>query len=476
VPAISGKAADGALRALRQAAIERIRFFQETLAERGILARIGTELEFFPLNRKGIPQNDLLNTDKLAAALQTNVRTVERIHQETITSRAQYELVTGLNRHTSGTNIHDASPLAAAETVDAFKHALSSNAERLGLGGVSFKPRMQAGTALQNSGLHVNLSLWDDAGRSNLFYQRFKPTTDLERHVVDSMIQTHAASAPAYLPSADSYERITASIKRSPLNPMYWWEMTSGVPTRAGYMANKGVTLSNAAHVFKTGISGNPEIGSVAGRHGSILYKPLGLIEGVMFPGHRSAMIGWEKPSQYRLESRLAGADADPYVAIAADLASAYEAVTQYVRPFVHGMKINPAIEKVIQAGEKSWVVKRHGGKFDSLPLALNSTVGHQAFVENARMRELLGEDLFHGITATTKPVHIAEASQRVVAESENYFQRMVRNHGGQDYPNTTITDNMNEAFRVMPPSVVNEVGEPTWTELIKNCTGRGRH
>lgn len=470
--AISGKAASGAIRALRQAAIERIRFFQEALAERGILARIGAELEFLPLNLNGVPQNDLLDANKLAAALQKNVRTVERLHQESISSRAQYELVTGLNKHAPGTNIHDASPLAAAETVDAFKRALISNTERLGLGGVSFRARAPVGTSFQNSGLHLNLSLWDDAGRSNLFYQHFKPTTDLERHVVDSMIQTHAASAPAYLPSQDSYGRIVASAAGDIKNPHFAHDVGSGVPTRAGYMANKGTTIGNIFAVLKSTIKGKPHIGSIAGRHRDVLHAPLGLAEGLVFPGHRSAMIGWEKPSQYRLESRLAGADADPYVAIAADLASAYEAVTKHVRPFVHGMKINPATEKVIQAGEKSWVVTKHGGKFDSLPLALNSTVGHQAFLENARMRALLGEDLFHGIAATTKPAQIAEATQGVIAESEGYFQKMVRERGGQDYDKTAITNGIQEAMDAMPLSVVNE---PKWIERLGSNLGRSK-
>ncbi|MBY0355227.1 MAG: glutamine synthetase [Rickettsiales bacterium] len=475
MPTISGKAAEAAFRALRQAAIERIRFFQEALAERGILARVGAELEFFPLNQKGVPQDDLLDAKKLTAALQS-VATIERVHQETIASRAQYELVTGLNRHKSGTTIHDSSPLAAAETVDAFKHALLRNAKRLGLSGVAFKARMQAGTALQNSGLHVNLSLWDGAGRSNLFYQHFKPTTDLERHVVDSMIQTHATSVPAYFPFADSYERIAASARGTITNPDFAMAISSAVPTRAGYMANKGTTLVNAYNVLKSAIRGEPEIGSIAGRHGDLLHKPLGLLEGLAFPGRRSSMIGWEKPSQYRLESRLAGADADPYIAIAADLASAYEAVTHHVRPFVHGMIINSTTEKLINAGEKSWVVTRHQGPFDSLPLALNSTVGHQAFASNARMRALLGEDLFHGITATTRPIGIDLATKEAVEESTNHFQRMVRGHRGNDYDKTTITDGIQEAFDATPRSVVNEKGKTKWTERIGSNLGKSRY
>ncbi|MGE0753648.1 MAG: hypothetical protein AB7L92_00630 [Alphaproteobacteria bacterium] len=462
MPLILGKQA---INTLRQAAIERIRFFQEALAERGIIARIGTELEFFPLNKSGLPQKDILDAKKLTAALRKNVRGIERVHPESITSRAQYELVTGPNPKMKGAGIADASPLAAAETVDAFKTGLINHADRLGLGGISFKARQREGNSLHTSGLHINMSLWDSAGRKNLFYQPLRATSDIERHVVDSLIKTHATAAPAYFPNPDSYERI----------PIDLAGLMSTAPTHAAYMSNKGSTISNAYQLIKGLVAGEPKIGSIAGRHADLLHAPFGAAEGLLFRGHRSNWIGWERPRMYRLEGRLAGADADPYVAIASELASAYEAVRGKVRPYVHGMSIDKANERIIKAGERSWVVAKHDGKFASHRLSLDNTAGHEALVESVRMRELLGEDLYHGIVATTKPLSISTETANAVAESEHHFQDMVRRGHNRHYDTTDITPTVIETINGLPASVVRDAPLATWKDRLRNRFSDGK-
>lgn len=470
--AINIKIAESTLHTLRQAAIERIRFFQEALAEHGIIARVRGELEFFPLNRKGLQQAHLLDEEKLAAHLRKDVRGIERVHKEAITSSAQYEFVGGPNPHLPGTGIAEDAPLAAAETLASFKEAFQMNAQRLGLGGVSFRARMGEGTSLSTSGLHINLSLWDKTGTHNLFHAPGRATTDLQRHVVDSMIQTHATAAPAYLPQVASFERISTTAKGNPLDPTFWWNLTSGVPNHAGYMSNKGVTLGNAVNVVAGGLHGKPPIGTIAGRHSSWLYKPLGIMEGMAYPGKRTAMIGWEKPHQYRLESRIAGADADPYVVIAHEMASVYEAVVRHVRPFTQSVPVNHATEKLIEAGGTKFLVDRHRASFHSIALPKTLTQARETMVQDTRMRELLGEDLFHA-TLSQGAVQAAPSAnshvQALLKESARHTRVRLRN---APHETSEISENMHASFASMVSPVRTERKAESWVSALHNDAG----
>lgn len=390
---------------VRNAAIERIKFFEQGLAERGIRVRMGAELEFVPLNAQGLPEANLLNEKALTRQLQQSIPTIERVHREP-GSQAGYELVTGPNRHIRGTGLADASPLATAETVAAFKDSIQANASRWGLGGVSFDSVVQAAGITEKNSTHLNMSLWDEAGSQNLFYQAGGKTTDIERHVIDALIRTQAEGAAAYLPYADSYARLTPTYLDN-LDSAALRNIASGTPNHAGHMINKAADLTYIIGLIKSMTTQGLRIDSVASRYaGGMFAKTAGVADRLQYGPNRSSMIGWEKPHQHRIESRLAAADVDPYVLVAMELGAAYEAVTEHVRPYQTGQSIDTLKEIIVDIGDKKFVVDIHNGKFDSVPLPRDIAAARNAMAGSERLQNLLGDDLYHGIIAYTDPTN----------------------------------------------------------------------
>lgn len=442
-----------AFKALRMAARERISALQKAFLELHIVPRMGGEREFVPLAKAGLAHADLLDEARMTAHLREHMPGVERVHQETITSRAQYELVTGPNSSFPGSSVHDASPLATAETLTAVKDGLEANADRLGLAGVSHAARTKIGNTTVSSGLHLNNSLLDLSGTRNLYYQRGAATTDLQRHVAASLIETHATAAPVYFPTQASYERIGSTRSGNPLNPLFWWEMTSGVPTMAGYMSNKGINTSTVMQVLATGASGKPHIGSVAGRHSNLLAQPLGMAENLLY-GHKSrgVAIGFEKPHQFRIESRPAGADAHAHAVVTAELASMYEAVSKHAHLRVPGEQIDKATQHVVDMGEHQLVVTRHRDKHPWKPLAANAQEGSASFVQNERNRRLLGEDAYHAIVTATRPDVVAPELEELYRKSQSHVERYVRSRPPE---HDSYAQMVRAAIDTMPSSVV---------------------
>src|SRR5690606_3277183 len=133
----------------------------------------------------------------------------------------------------------------------------------------------------------------------------------------------------------NSYERVQSGTKYN--GSWNWGEMRdvmSFVPNVAGHTPNKGGDANAMINMVRNmEITGSLAIPSVTSRFRSPQGMVYGAVERVTFGGKRSNMIGWETPAQHRLESRLAGADADPYITTAAELASVYDAVVKHVRP-----------------------------------------------------------------------------------------------------------------------------------------------
>jgi hypothetical protein len=425
---------------LRSVAAKRIAFFERELGEMGILARFGAELEFIPLNAHGIPEKHLLKETKLTEHLRQTIPGIERVHCE-IGPGAQYELVTGLNPNVKGLGLEHASPLATAENVVAFQDAFAANAERWKMGGVSFKARQLAVGKIENSGLHMNISLWTPDGKTNLF-AKHGGTTDLERHVIDSLIQTHAAGNLAYLPSANSFERINSIAQLKADQWHGFRDVMSGVPTVAGYMPSKGMTLG---HMWQMGtdaaVSKRYPIASITSRYRSTQGMAMGAIERVTTRGVRSNMIGWETPAQCRLESRLAAADADPYVVVASELAAIHEAVKAHARPF-DPKTFSSERHILIESGGRKLAVDRHTSGHERLYFPEDIDAARLSLAADRRSHALLGDDLYHGIIAhgidaSHAGGQYAASVEHVARESAKPFEPHV----------TEITERINQAM-----------------------------
>jgi hypothetical protein len=409
---------------LRQAAVNRIRFFEEALAERGLIARLGAELEFFPLSAHGLPKKNLLDEAKLTDHLRKTVTGIERVHKE-IGPGAQYELVTGLNPTMKNLSLEHASALATAENVAAFQDAFAAHAPRWQMTGVSYCPRQKVLGKMENSGLHINISLWDKSGTKNLFYQRGQQTTDLERHVVDALIENHGNGSLIYLPTEDSFARVNSM--RDPLRLSGLRNLSSGVPNTAGYMPSKGITLQAANIIMRDYVQTQQAmIPSITGRFRSPQGMVFGLVEKVTLGGVRSNMIGWETAAQHRLESRLAASDADPYLVVASEMAAIYDAVCK-------GTRINQATNAL--------EILPHTTEFKLIGLPDSATKARLKLGANDRLRKLLGEDLFHGIIVReVTPDRLAEDFAESAAYVESHAQE-VPHHA------TAITKQINDAF-----------------------------
>lgn len=452
---------------LRHSALERIVFFEkQLLSEYGIRVRTGAELEFIPLNEQGLPQANLLDEAALTKGLRNSIPNIERVHRESDFSQVQYEFVSGPNSSIAGTGLRDASPSSTAETVVAFKDAISANAKDWGMGGVSFTPRLPVDNGNAHNGFHLNLSLWDGDGQKNLFYEKGKNTTDLQRHVMDAMIHTHGEGTVGYVPYSNSFDRInTTNTNEISTNTIA--NIFTTVPNSAGHVPNKGIDVGTWANGVMDMVLNKPfTIGSIASRHGSSnpFNLTMSLGEYVAFGSVRSSLIGWEKPHQYRLESRLAGADADPYVVTAMEMASIYDAAKNHLRPYDASKPINKKTEQLLNIGDRQFVVDKHNGKFASTPLPKSIEEARDSLAQSDRLRVLLGEDLYHGIIAYSDPLNHPDRasaapkrdhktnpkSEAIYAESAEY----VKTHAIIPDYKTGITTTINDSFQNLPSPI----------------------
>lgn len=403
---------------LREAAIERIKFFEKELRERyGIIVRMGAEIEFFPLGEGGKPDVGILDDKALNAHL-SSLPWVHDAHMEPA-SGAQYEIVTGLGEGKQWAP-HDAdttSALVTAEAIDGIRQAFRENAKRWGLSGVSFAARpFPESTKLEGNGLHLNLSLWSEDGK-NLFCEKGKTETDLEKHVLKSMLDMQRDAFLAYAPYPESYSRLydidrlkEVDITSGDMN-QFMNLMSGSSPDIIGHLPNKGVSSMREMRELAMNIFfGKPlGMGSIASRYAStdstLSDELRAMVEQAQKdPNHPLAGQLSEdlvensfkqmdahqsiSPDAHRIENRLPGGDVDPYVAIAVDLAAVYDAVTKHAR--ANGKNLE--IETYREEG------------FPEHEMAKDVSDARKRFVSaHERLAPLLGEELYQQVIKSYK-------------------------------------------------------------------------
>lgn len=305
--------------ALREAAIERIRFFQDELKQMGLFARAGTELEFFVEDHLGRPipgavdlqhVNNALAADKGFAGSPY----IEKITYEGATLRGfvnsglfneaeaqenaqQYEAVIGHGKGLKpGTPYNAAhySPLAIARATEAIRRFIGDTMSRQKITHVPLHPDAPETTttlkanfsarpynysekirprslAYETSGLHINISLYDKHG-NNLFHTM----PALAHHCGRALVEAQKDGALLCLPTPEAISRLGAN------------EFT---PKHFGLAT---------------------EVHSLGPQPNSITYRI-------------------KAPEEKRLENRLPGADADPYVAMALTLGAVWYAAKQHL-------------------------------------------------------------------------------------------------------------------------------------------------
>lgn len=408
---------------LHQAARERIEFFTRDLRERyGIEVRMAAELEFLVLDEKGGRASNLVDAERLTNAF-SNVPTIEKVYPEYF-GYSQLELVTGINPNIPGLDYTVSSPLNTADTVAAFRTIADAQLRDWGLGGISNAARPFSSEAkTPTNGFHLNISLLDTNGNP-LFFDAQQGMSDIARHVTSSLIATQAEGSYAVMPHDNSYERLriadnailTGNVDEALHGRANW------MPSHAGYLDNKGATLNMAisqtigtVHALA---NNNPDpermpVGTIASHYPDLEARIIGYFD----PSQRTIPIGGERPHQTRLENRIAGADADPYMLVAMDMASIHEAVTDNVRVLEPGGEVDPSKERIIETDGKRLAITRHDGQFGSYQLPRDLDTARSRFESSERMRSLLGDELYQ--EALRQPRSLLPLASLRLPESE---------------------------------------------------------
>jgi glutamine synthetase len=257
----------------------------QPLVEMGLHAVVATELEFYLLEHDGtrfrpivgrIPGSELRQTGLQYASFEELSAIEPLLAELDMTCRAQnIPAGAALSEFAPGqfeVNLrHVEDPALACDHAVLFKRALKSVAQKHGLA-ASFMAKPFADSS--GCGLHIHVSVLDDDG-NNVFAAASadRAFSDTLRHAIGGLVQAMRESMPIFAPNANSYRRFRPNC-----------------------------------------------------------YAPLAPNWG---PNHRnlSLRIPLSAPADTRVEHRVAGADANPYLVVAAVLASIHHGIVNQSDP-----------------------------------------------------------------------------------------------------------------------------------------------
>lgn len=386
---------------LQEAAVERIRFFQNELKKYGIYVRTGMELEFAILNENGenIPcrfpiKNPCAYLKEQGIEYVSGYRGEGAVFKHGdrtdvsswITSgddepimiaddprpsyRTQYELTIGEEGAFGGPKPQNFMPEKIAQTTEYLRRKGLADMLRDTTMLTAIEPHPQLKEFLKNPtpdfsahrtynialppymevtdcmGLHTNISAFDRNGK-NLFAE----SPELMDHCLQSLVRLQKSSVLANAPTPQSYER--------------YFNGSISVPKGIGSDDAKLVIFDDANAVAYASASKRDEWGLSA--------------------------------DEYRIENRLPGADADPYVAMATTMAALYDAVKTHVR--VKGLLGKAKDdEKTLSTAEKTLFIAKKSPReaSEELPRQFSDII--ERYEQSNELKELLGTRLYHAI------------------------------------------------------------------------------
>ena len=252
-----------------------------------------------------------------------------------LTKAAQYEINLGdtlagttkvNDKAETRTQRHRLGPLKAAIATDYFQKELASMLSDVGDVNYTAKPRRDNLT----SAMHINVSLSDKNG-NNLFTGKGGGESPLMTAALSNLVEVQKQGSLMFLPNQNSHDRIHNG---------------RSTPDTIGRQSNK-VTYHN---IIPAGTADSRNAGWVG--------RASGFLHGSKVEGTRN-----------RIENRMSGADADPYLAVAATLGAMVITARQQAE------------------GVTTPKVKRH-----SLPGNLSDSV--REFEKSDLMKEVLGSEL----------------------------------------------------------------------------------
>ncbi len=343
--------------ALQQAAINRIHEFQEELKQNGFAMRSGMELEFMFTDSRGILSPASINLNRLNEHLDsvTGLPHLITVKNE---CTAAYEAIIGdkIEGNPVYAQVGNFSPVGVAANVASLKQ---DGLKKLLLESSCYSPPFfgkpphtpnfhaypyslqEPGDALssfsdKSSGLHINVSLYDLKGKN-----AFSGNKDLTTQCAQKLVELQNEATIAFLPRNNSLARL-------------------GKQAHVSVPGGLGMELIDDYATRRTASSVNIRGGihEVGGKEAKTLYR-----------------------HDTRIENRLPGADADPFVALAVTMAALVETVRERAQGYTTPEKTNP--------------------KF-ALPTSRRSMA--RQLESSGHMCELLGEDLHSKILARYTP------------------------------------------------------------------------
>lgn len=351
---------------LQAAAITRIGELKEELARYGLYPRTSMELEFFVETDAGAEVKGVINLAKATKFLKEDqgIALLDKFETEGIEARrhgrhhlaSQYEAtvddIAGYKPALIGMR-PDFKPEQVAFSVEklrtrSIRELLRTTTCLNPMAGVgllgellpNFAARPYEHRPAETSGLHVNVSLIDREGK-NVFAR----SLPLLYHCADGVAAAQKAATLAMLPTAQSVKRLGAN---------------QSAPDGFGV-----------------------KIGSFTiGRdYGSSTIRSLEMAEGAAHPRGND---------QTRIENRLPGADADPFVAMAVTLAGVVEAVREHMH--VRRSESNPQKLRVkVDPSERP--------SFPKSDIPRDHEALQTQFAHSNRARTMLGPALYEAVT-----------------------------------------------------------------------------
>jgi hypothetical protein len=337
------------LTAAQNYAIERIRFFKKELSKYGVEPVTGTELECFPEDQNGeLVQTLLFDQQKIDAAFKDypyfkkfEVPVLEQLYEVAL-GEGDPELIA---KATAGLKEHEGLRTLVAERHKPGECRLNFSA----------RPKYRWWSEPEKvwvdspytAGLHINVSLKNKDGIP-LFGGLFGKNA-LLKNCTRGVMAVQKEGMLLFAPQEDSYYRFTSTPTSSPGNiPEI---IGCGFHKRdGGSVMLRGYYVEDGYSVFDNNI---------------------------------------------RIENRLAGADADPYVAMAATLAGIYLGVL--------ATKDKAKLQEIYGRGDLKNVAWGGKGPDDMVPTNINKAKAR--FEGSTLMRNVLGNKLFEAVrSGNTKP------------------------------------------------------------------------
>ncbi|HTL88391.1 MAG TPA: type III glutamate--ammonia ligase, partial [Leptolyngbya sp.] len=185
----------------------------------GYRSRTGVECEFFLLNAAGEQVSDLRDRQSKPCYDQQSLMRRYEIIREICDAMLKLGWGAYQNDHEDGNGQFEmnwmyADALVTADRQAFFKYMVKAIAEKHGFQ-ATFMPKPFA--HLTGNGCHTHLSVWDNAGKENLFYdpQGELGLSQLGYHFIAGVLHSAEALCAIVNPTVNSYKRINAPVTLS---------------------------------------------------------------------------------------------------------------------------------------------------------------------------------------------------------------------------------------------------------------------